>query len=85
MINGLIDSSGYGLQVCDMDYANYFKRHTFQTSDSKKNVQYGSDRSLFDHQMGGVSCINWINYFHWLSLDLKSVIIDFIISADSQS
>ena len=36
MINGLIDSSDYGLQVCDMDYANYFKRHTFQASDSKK-------------------------------------------------
>ena len=28
------------------------------------NVQYGSDRKLFDHQMGGVSCI-WPNYFHW--------------------
>ena len=35
-----------------------FKRAT------ANNVQYGSDRKPFDHQMGGVSCINWPNYFH---------------------
>ena len=52
------------------------------------NVQYGSD--IFDHQMGGVSCINCLiglitsTDFNRLSIDLKLVIIDFRISADTQ-
>ena len=48
-------------------------------------------RSLFDDQMGGVSCINWLLFdlitsadFNRLSIDLKLLIIDFRISADSQ-
>ena len=59
-----------------------FKRAT------ANNVQYGSDRMCFDHQMGGVSCINYglitSANFNQLSIDLKLVIIDFRISADSQ-
>ena len=50
-------------------------------------VQYVSDRKLFDHQMGGViDLIGLITStdFNQLSIDLKLVIIDFIISADSQ-
>ena len=45
--------------------------------------------SLFDHQMGGVSCINDLiglitsADFNRLSIDLELVIINFRISADS--
>ena len=50
-------------------------------------VQYVSDRKLFDHQMGGVIALSGLitsTDFKQISIDLKLVIIDFIISADSQ-
>ena len=36
--------------------------------------------SLFDHQMGVVSCVNW----PLILIDLKLMIIDFRITVDSQ-
>ena len=39
------------------DYANYMYSKRQQLT--ANNVQYGSHRMFFDHQMGGVSCINY--------------------------
>ena len=45
--------------------------------------QYVSDTgSIFDHQMGRVSCINGPNYFHWFFIDFQ--VSDFKMSANSQ-
>ena len=46
------------------------------------NMYVSDTGSIFDHQMGRVSCINGPNYFHWFFIDFQ--VSDFKMSANSQ-
>ena len=54
----------------NIGYGNYFKTYS---SNMRQQIMYNMEetRSLFDRQMGEVSCIIWLYYFHWFSIDLK--------------